>query len=162
MRPLKERRELLLELANRAKEIDGRKKFQKIVYILQQLGAPFEEKFTYHYYGPYSPTLQLEIDDLVTSGKLEESKSNPYAYTYKPTQKNETSFLERYNNIINFLANKPSYLLELVSTIFYLKEHYTSDRMFLRSKLAILKPRLKRYFDDAFDLFEKLQQSSKS
>ncbi len=161
MRPLRKRRELLLELANRAKKIDGRKKFQKIVYILQQLGAPFEEKFTYHYYGPYSPTLQLEIDDLVTSGKLEENKSNLYAYTYKPTQKNETSFLDQYDNIINLLANKPSPLLELVSTIFYLKEHYTSDKIFLRSKLAILKPHLKKYFEKAFELFEQLQQSSK-
>ena len=46
-------------------KIDGRTKFQKIVYILKNNGVNFEEQFKYHYFGPYSPELQLEIEELI-------------------------------------------------------------------------------------------------
>ena len=54
MLDFKQRKKMILELVNKCGKIEGRTKFQKIVYILQNLGVPFEEKFTYHYFGPYS------------------------------------------------------------------------------------------------------------
>ena len=35
-------------------EISGRKKLQKMIYIAKSISFPFEEKFHFHFYGPYS------------------------------------------------------------------------------------------------------------
>ncbi len=43
-------------------EIVGRVRFQKIVYLLDQLGLGSGLTFSYHHYGPYSRTLDDAID----------------------------------------------------------------------------------------------------
>ncbi len=40
-------------------EVTGRKKLQKMIYIAKKLGFPFQEKFEFHFYGPYSEELSL-------------------------------------------------------------------------------------------------------
>lgn len=46
----------------------GKKKLQKIVYIAQRLGYPFGQGFVWYDYGPYSPTLALEMQELEENG----------------------------------------------------------------------------------------------
>jgi len=63
-------------LLRRVKAIETRKKVQKIVHILQVMGAPFPERYDFHHYGPYSSELAREIDafkaeDLVIEHPLE-------------------------------------------------------------------------------------------
>jgi uncharacterized protein YwgA len=70
----------ILSLVNEAGRIQGRTKFQKIVYILKIKGANFNERFSYHYYGPYSSDLQLEIEELVDRQILNQQNFNPSSY----------------------------------------------------------------------------------
>ncbi len=55
-------------------EIAGRKKLQKIIYIAKKLSFPFQEKFEFHFYGPYSEELTLRIEELCNMGYLHEVK----------------------------------------------------------------------------------------
>ncbi|NLC51352.1 MAG: hypothetical protein GX764_03480, partial [Firmicutes bacterium] len=72
-------------LFNSVQQIIGRKRLQKTVYLLQQIGFPYAGKFTYHHYGPYSSELQAEIDRLVDYRLLSETYNNK-AYIYKITE----------------------------------------------------------------------------
>ncbi len=77
--------------------IVGRKKAtKKIIYIMKKLGYPFEEKYTFHFYGPYSEELSLRMEELTNLGfvsEVKESKSNYYQYRYQVTEEGE-NFLE--------------------------------------------------------------------
>ncbi|SHM90159.1 hypothetical protein SAMN05660826_02290 [Caldanaerovirga acetigignens] len=65
----------ILKLVSSVNLIYGRKKFQKIVQILQAFGFPFEQRYVYHLFGPYSQELQNDIDMMVESGLLIENIS---------------------------------------------------------------------------------------
>src|SRR5262245_22172373 len=54
----------IAQLLCRLQRVEGRKKMQKIVHILQELGQPFPERFEYSYYGMYSRQLRTELDAL--------------------------------------------------------------------------------------------------
>lgn len=73
---------MLMALLHSVGEVQGRKKLQKLVYLLQEAGYPFEEDFSYHLYGPYSETLAAEIDELKLLGLLQEREApTPGGYT---------------------------------------------------------------------------------
>jgi hypothetical protein len=56
-------------------KIEGRKRFQKIIFLLQeQFGFDFGYRFTAYLYGPYSAQLQNDIDILTQTGYLRASK----------------------------------------------------------------------------------------
>jgi len=55
-------------------EIVGRKKLQKMVYIAKKLNFPFQEKFEFHFYGPYSEELTLRVEELCNFGFIDEVK----------------------------------------------------------------------------------------
>lgn len=55
-------------------EIVGRKKLQKIIYIAKKLELPFYEKYDFHFYGPYSEELTLQVEELCNLGFLHEVK----------------------------------------------------------------------------------------
>src|SRR6202000_44948 len=64
----------LLQLLNAVSRVEGRKKMQKTVYILKELGVPFQERFEYSYYGMYSAQLKAELDTLEYEGLVKESE----------------------------------------------------------------------------------------
>lgn len=71
-------------------EIKGRKRFHKSVYILEEAGVPFEEKFEWDNFGPYSKELASEIDTLCQMGLIEECSylsQGTKEYSYKLTEK---------------------------------------------------------------------------
>src|SRR5699024_12682300 len=79
----------LMKFFSVANEVTGRKKMQKMIYILQKCKVPFEEKFHFHFYGPYSEELTLRVEELCNLGFLKEEredKSNYYQYRYKITE----------------------------------------------------------------------------
>ncbi|MCT2538270.1 YwgA family protein [Aquibacillus koreensis] len=124
-------------LANHAKlmkfflaseEVTGRKKLQKMIYILKKCEVPFEEKYEFHFYGPYSEELTLRIEELCNLGfisELKEKKSNYYQYRYQMTKQGEDFLhhsqvqLPPMEEKINLMKEKSSRFLELVSTMLY-------------------------------------------
>ena len=117
------------------KEVKGRKKLQKLVYIAKAKGAPFEEPFKYHFFGPYSETLAAEIDEmkalcLLTERPVETAGGyTSYEYCLSPQGRSfadnltgnsdeclggvSPEFLERMNS-------KNARELELLSALHYL------------------------------------------
>jgi uncharacterized protein len=55
-------------------EIVGKIRLQKMVYLLDQLGAKSGYPFEYHHYGPYSEELAEAVDDNVIFGCVEEEQ----------------------------------------------------------------------------------------
>src|SRR5690348_7988727 len=67
--------------------IEGRIRLQKLIYLLQHLGVPFSEKYTYLHFGPFSHDLQYEVEELKRYGLLSEEggpPSSPYYYSLGP------------------------------------------------------------------------------
>ena len=137
----------------------GRKRFQKIVYILQAKEAPFEENFSYHYYGPYSSDLQLEIDNLVDKGLIKEEEprdSSCYIYTIEEKIEEDAS-VAKFSDLIDLLRTATTDVLELTSTVYYLVDKGTVDKSILEKKLKTLKPSLQKSIPEAFKLYEEIE-----
>ncbi|WP_010630655.1 YwgA family protein [Sporolactobacillus vineae] len=108
--------------------VAGRKKLQKMVYILQRMGFPFREMFHFNFYGPYSDELSLQLEELCNFGFLIESRderSTERCYRYRLSEAGE-SFISHYSGIIpekdglvDALSRETASFLELVSTLLY-------------------------------------------
>ena len=149
----------LVKLANN--KVEGRTKFQKLVYILKNKGVNFKHKFNYHYFGPYSADLQLEIEELVDQGILIEKSFNPYIYQIKEEWlKNiNTDMLKNKKTLIEYLNSRDYQELELIATIYYLVNTSIKDEKIIRNKLNILKPNLTHKIDSAFKIYNNLQEN---
>lgn len=126
----------VLHLLEQAGEVVGRKKLQKIVYITQKLRFAFHQKFQFHFYGPYSEALSLEIEELCQLGFLQErleDKGNYNVYRYQITEKGK-DFLDHIPAelgnmlpIVDKLNQSSARFLELVSTVFYFESLSRSE-----------------------------------
>jgi len=145
----------LVELAGG--HIDTRKKFQKLVYLLQEAGEEFEQDYFYHNYGVFSPSLANDLETACSSEAniLKQNTMFGSGFSYSlgesaafPVQ--EESFNAKTKVIIEKLAGKEPRFLEVLSTIVYLhRNHYTGDK--LREKLKELKPELEEHFTEAYE-----------
>ncbi|GAA5415886.1 hypothetical protein Pryu01_00918 [Paraliobacillus ryukyuensis] len=141
-------------LANHAKlmkffmssgEIVGRKKLQKMIYILKKCDVPFEEKYEFHFYGPYSAELTVRIEELCNLGFIaeqKEKKSNYYQYRYTVTD-NGQDFLNQsmvelppFEEKIQQMKEKSSRFLELVSTMLFF-DHLSNSE--IEEKVQVVK-----------------------
>lgn len=131
----------LMHFFSIAKEVTGRKKLQKMIYILQKSHVPFEEKYQFHFYGPYSEELSLRVEELTNLGFVSEEreeKSNYYQYHYQITDDGQ-EFLHQFSldmpditDKVEQLQQKSSRFLELVSTMLYfddLPRHQVPDKI---------------------------------
>lgn len=61
---------LILTYANNGEPVEGRTRFQKMLFLLRERANFFEEGYDFipHNYGPYSTELQNDIDDLIREG----------------------------------------------------------------------------------------------
>ncbi|WP_164667542.1 YwgA family protein [Virgibacillus doumboii] len=144
----------LMQFFSVANEVTGRKKLQKIIYILQKCNVPFEEKYQFHFYGPYSEELSLRIEELCNLGFITEQKehrSNYFQYNYKITSDGQ-DFLNQFQmDMPDFaekaalLKGKSSRFLELVSTMFYF-DHLSEAEM--TAKIHMVKPKQKYTNDE--------------
>jgi len=72
--PSRLRRLALITLTlDSALEIEGRTKFQKMVYLANLIGWSALD-FRYHNYGPYSETLALELENMRNNGWIREKE----------------------------------------------------------------------------------------
>ncbi|MFS0750260.1 YwgA family protein [Oceanobacillus sp. 1P07AA] len=159
----------LLQFFSVANQVTGRKKLQKMIYILQQCKVPFEEKYEFHFYGPYSEELTLRIEELCNLGFVQEQKeekSSYHQYHYTITDKGK-SFLTQFQmdlpdigKMIPLLQEKSSRFLELVSTMFFFCQ---SSKEEIIEKVHTVKPKQK-YTDEeiteAFQFMDELTNKS--
>lgn len=136
-----------------------RNKLQKIVFILKYMNFPFEEKFKYNYYGPFSTDLELEIDELIDRNLLSETDVNSYICVVDGNTEikyEKTNFSSKQKELIKFLSNKKFEDLETTSTIYYLENSGVKDHNIIRKKIKTLKPHLDPYIESSFKLHEKI------
>lgn len=137
-------------------EIVGRKKLQKIIYIAKKLELPFYEKYDFHFYGPYSEELTLQVEELCNLGflhEVKEKKGGYYQYRYSPNESGK-QFLSQceldmrdIKAYIDDVNGQSSRFLELVSTILYFEGLEQEE---IREKVFTVKSK-QRYTDEEFD-----------
>lgn len=150
-----------------AGEVVGRKKLQKMVYIAKKLDYPFNEKYHFHMYGPYSEELTLRVEELCTMGFLTERKEDKGAYQqYRYAVTTEgASFTNSFartkmdaSPIVDALNAQSSRFLELVSTLLYFDELSRDEQV---AKLRVVKAKLNftdEEIERAFQFIGELQQ----
>ncbi len=155
-------------LINLCKKIEGRTRIQKTVYILQYLGYPLNEDFSYSYFGPYSDDLRTEID-LLTSIDIIQEKLQGTTYVYEPTSRTE-KFLKdsgellelkqspKFSELIDKLKAASIPVLEVASTIFFLKKDGLKNKEDIETVLNDLKPNRKGCFKEASELVKLLEK----
>ena len=85
--------QLLLLTSNYLGKVEGRKRFQKIIFLLKEhFEIEFGYRFTSYLYGPYSSQLQNDIDILTRTGYLKASKIG-CLFSYEVTELGRTSAL---------------------------------------------------------------------
>lgn len=159
----------LISLIQIAQPIEGRKKLQKIVYILQNEDVDFGKVFKYAIYGPYSVDLQLEINKLVLHNVLNETTERNSSYSYVFNNENHyypspvsDQEVKSKESLIKYLNSSSSQELELVATIYFLKnkgEEYADDEM-VKIKIDYLKPHLSNKIDSAFRIYNLIKTNN--
>jgi uncharacterized protein YwgA len=153
-----------------AEEIIGRKKLQKMIYIAKRLSFPYQEKFGFHFYGPYSEELTLQVEELVNMGFLEEvreKKGGYFQYRYKVTENGE-DFLQMsalqsqptLNECLHDMNEQSSRFLELVSTVLYFDNLPKED---IYEKIYKVKSKQKyteEEINEAFQYIDSLKEKS--
>ncbi|EWH23771.1 YwgA family protein [Bacillus haynesii] len=146
----------LMKVFSDSGEIVGRKKLQKIIYIAKKLELPFYEKYDFHFYGPYSEELTLQVEELCNLGflhEVKEKKGGYYQYRYSSTEAGK-QFLSQceldmrdIKAYIDDVNGQSSRFLELVSTILYFEGLEQEE---IREKVFTVKSK-QRYTDKEFD-----------
>jgi uncharacterized protein YwgA len=109
--------------------LQGRKRLQKVVFLLQTAGCPLGCRYTLHHFGPYSRDVAEACDELVAAGLVEESggpKSNSMTYSYSLTPATRRLLdagvdpvVQGFENLGRELIAEDLWQLELGSTIQY-------------------------------------------
>ena len=116
---------LLLAYTNSCSPIMGRTRFQKMIFLLQIKLKEKELGFNFipYYYGPYSKTRQVDIDNLIEEGLIEEKPtqdpSGKYMYRYEITEKGKT--------IADKLLTKSKYSTLKLNTPYRLLDRIKND-----------------------------------
>ncbi len=148
-------------------EVIGRKKLQKMIFIAKKLAFPFQERFEFHFYGPYSEELTLRVEELCNMGfisEVKEKKGGYYQYRYSVTEEGE-DFLKIYEKDMPFLKDcltdmngQSARFLELVSTVLYfdtLPKEEVAEKVFtLKSKQKYTNEEV----DEAYAYIENLKK----
>lgn len=112
-------------------EIVGRKKLQKMIYIAKKIHFPFNDRFQFHFYGPYSEELTTRVEELCNMGflnEIKEKKGGYFQYRYTLTESGkeflslnevEMPFLE---DCFQDMNEQNARFLELVSTVLFFGE----------------------------------------
>ncbi|RDW22300.1 hypothetical protein CWR48_00910 [Oceanobacillus arenosus] len=158
----------IMQFFSMANGVTGRKKLQKMIYILQKCNIPFEEKYHFYVYGPYSEELTLRVEELCNFGfldEIKEDKSNYFQYNYTITNEGEV-FLQQfsldmpnYQVKVDKLKAKSSRFLELVSTMLFFDDFPLKETI---EKVHTVKPKQKfteLEITEAIQFIEEIKQS---
>ncbi len=117
------------------KGMEGRKRLQKMMYFLNELGWNAFNDYKFHYYGTYSESLAQEMQLMVSNGWLREtSKGDIYYYNISYDRQNyfnslvgkvrgmNESLFKRSVELIKQLGDYSTDMLEVTSTLVYLRK----------------------------------------
>lgn len=112
-------------------EIVGSIRTQKIFYLLEQLGAGCDFRYSYHHYGPFSRVLSNTLDWMVIDKILnaEEFQGEPgsyYIYKLLQPMNDKPDYLgslcwQTLKKNVSLMKAQSSIVLELAATIHWLK-----------------------------------------
>ncbi len=125
---------LISLLLEKERGVPGRKRIQKIMYFLDNLGWNAIPDYKFHHYGTYSESLAAEIQGMVNNGWIRETVSGDlYSYNIASDRRqianamvgriramNEKRF-EKSVKLIDELGQYSTDMLEVTSTLVYLK-----------------------------------------
>jgi uncharacterized protein YwgA len=160
----------LMQAISVSGEIVGRKKLQKMIYIAKKVSFPFQERFGFHFYGPYSEELTLRVEELCNMGflnEVREKKGGYFQYRYTLTESGK-EFLSLNDVDMPYLQDcledmneQNARFLELVSTVLYFdnlpKEEVTEKVFTLKSSQRYTEAEI----DEAYQYVETLKQKAK-
>ena len=137
--------------------VEGRKKLQKLVHILQVAGAPFTERFELSHFGAYSSELKAELDVMQAEDLVEERQTQIGVFTcyvLKPGRAMHRLFAELeiktdapWLSLAERLNKETAQCLEGMSTVLYLQQRsWRGDA--LQSRFVALKPHLASNFGE--------------
>lgn len=130
----------LAKLVQWAGTLKTRKRLQKVVYLLQAKGCPFDAEYTLHHYGPYSQEVARLSDEMVEVDLLDEQAQENQVgqqYSYElaastaeglaeleatPKGKKMASQLAPFEQKAKELLNSDLWLLEVASTMVYFRK----------------------------------------
>ncbi|MGI2327782.1 YwgA family protein [Planococcus sp. YIM B11945] len=157
----------IVDFISLAEGVTGRKKLQKMIYILKKMGVPFQEKYEFHIYGPYSEELTARVEELCDMGFVSEEREDKGSYVqYKYSVTPEglefrntlsKSVLSTQQQAVK-LNEKSGRFLELTATLLYF-DHL--DRAEQIDKLHVVKAKLnftEEEVSQAFEFIEELSQ----
>ncbi|HNY61111.1 MAG TPA: hypothetical protein PL190_02955 [Caldisericia bacterium] len=158
------------------KQIAGRIKLQKIVFLVQQYAKArnkktFTYEFDYYTYGPFDKNVGIDATYLAkeTSFIIEnEPVGNEYPWTYSSELEDSTREKlpdyeslfgieeEELKEIVEKLAKKDYQTLELTATIVFVvnKNICENSKEIVKKKMNVLKPHLMEKYDGAWALAE--------
>lgn len=161
----------ILQVFLSAGEIVGRKKLQKMIYIAKKLSFPFQERFEFHFFGPYSEELTLRVEELCNMGFLQETmekKGGYHQYRYTLTPAGREFLADNQVDIpcldecFADMNGQSARFLELVSTILYfddLSKEEVSEKVFtLKSKQNYTREEMA----EAYEYIEKLKKKAQT
>lgn len=105
--------------AHPRRQLSGRTRLQKTIYLLQRCGFPTTYTYTLHFYGPYSEELVSDAELLDTLGlvaeTVEDGVNRPY-YRYIAREDIDTEEVDVFAAEIALLADAGPVVLELAAT----------------------------------------------
>ncbi|TWT06923.1 YwgA family protein [Planococcus sp. CPCC 101016] len=149
-----------------AEGVTGRKKLQKMIYIMKKMDMPFQEKYEFHIYGPYSEELTARVEELCDMGFLSEAledKGSYVQYKYSVTEEGMEFRKVLGKSILDNpltagkLNAKSGRFLELTATLLYFDNLNRQEQI---EKLHVVKGKLNftaEEIDEAFAFIEDLR-----
>jgi uncharacterized protein YwgA len=158
------------QLLQAVEAVEGRKKFQKLIHILQHLGVPFHFRFGYLHYGPYSSELDSQLQTFEAEGLIKEEPLNTglyktYRFTAQEGLKELVSNLKAEQplplaDLAKELNQKTAQELEAISTLFYLQSAGKQGEE-LKNAFCSLKPKFASDFDQRLKSARELEKRVK-
>lgn len=149
-------------------QIIGRKKIQKMVYIMQELTEPFDPpfRFKWNYYGVYSEELTGELGLGEFFGIIKEKQIAGYRYRTFAIEaaddSNPTGLKndQKIKELVSFLNRQEPRLLEVLSSIIFFEKECSTDEE-VQAKLIEHKGHLKDAFADAASTYARIKNMTK-
>jgi hypothetical protein len=146
-----------------AGEIVGRKKLQKMIYIAKKVDFPFQERFQFHFYGPYSEELTLRVEELCNMGflnEVKEKKGGYMQYRYSLTDEGMEFLnmnlveLPALEDCLTDMNSQNARFLELVSTVLFFDDLEVEE---VKEKIFTLKSKQKYTEDEIKQAYEYIE-----
>jgi uncharacterized protein YwgA len=144
-------------LVRDAGPIEGRKKLQKIVFLLQESGEEFDAHYELSLYGPFSAELKSCVDELVASKLFDEvpASTGGYRYSVKPEfcrvlQRAAAVEPAGWIGLARALNARDPSELEGISTVLFLQSRGWRETE-LQDRFVSLKPHLADRFHELFE-----------